>query len=498
MTAPNSLHSITDPELRREVEAQVGGREGEYVASLFLRVCNHFTQRLAQTAEERWQGTRWRQEGEEEKGEGERAGRGGGQIECKRPRTLEPQAPSAFTTALLPFSQPRKRLSLEVSTVGQIRLLSKEGVVERSWPAGSCKRIARLETPEKPKRHWSWVLWFTQKTEEGEDETVVGCVFSLPEAGCEAWKVNVAGGKEGKEEGIRSARWMDDQLHRLIQLPVITGDPEIFSARRRTPYARGQGKTGTSQFITCYYGSREGHLYLLPQGVFFGFRKPCFWLGKDTILGTRIQGVTSRTFNVVFCTGLEEEMMFEMLDHEEYDPLVGYLERMGISGMEGKEGKKGGEREARIKAEENGKDMEMMMEVDGEESEDEDFRVSGDEEEDSCAEEYDSATQSEGDEEEEGEEEEMEEEEVKEVKKEEKVKANHTITTAQTIPEMKVQRPEKSLSPSTAQRGNHKQGTLLGAFRTQTSPKRHTTISTAMMGHAQGKEDEDEPLFDDE
>jgi hypothetical protein len=84
--------------------------------------------------------------------------------------------------------------------------------------------------------------------------------------------------------------------------------------------------------LDCYNKTKEGYsiltrqLYFLKTGIFFGFKKPCYYFDCNEIKELGISGVTGRTFNLV--VKLDEiEHEFSMISAVEYDGIAEYINK---------------------------------------------------------------------------------------------------------------------------------------------------------------------------
>ena len=128
------------------------------------------------------------------------------------------------------------------------------------------------------------------------------------------------------------------------------------------PMSHGTGsksKESIQLYASCYMKAKEGQLYFLSSGIFFGLKKPFFFLSKERIQVIGIQNLTTRTFNLgieytpnqpevqqlpsVFGTkkgNTHVSLEFDMIDHCEFEPIMQYLKKYSldqirIAGIEG-------------------------------------------------------------------------------------------------------------------------------------------------------------------
>ncbi|KAJ3042261.1 hypothetical protein HDV00_007628 [Rhizophlyctis rosea] len=128
-------------------------------------------------------------------------------------------------------------------------------------------------------------------------------------------------------------------------------------------------------FVNCYVKAKEGQLYFLTEGIFFGFKKPIIYIPHEDIEQLNIMNVTGRTFSFIITTSKGETHEFEMIAANEQDIVAAFMERCRIL--------------ARQRQSQNGGEGAPAADEDDEE-EDEDFTMESEDENSDLAEEYDS------------------------------------------------------------------------------------------------------------
>ena len=80
----------------------------------------------------------------------------------------------------------------------------------------------------------------------------------------------------------------------------------------------------STKFITAYVGSKDGCLYLLDSGIFFGYKKPLLYFKKEEIQSIETTTITSRTFNILISTS-DNTVEFGMIDIKEYQNISEWI-----------------------------------------------------------------------------------------------------------------------------------------------------------------------------
>ncbi|KAK1585800.1 uncharacterized protein LY79DRAFT_260621 [Colletotrichum navitas] len=112
---------------------------------------------------------------------------------------------------------------------------------------------------------------------------------------------------------------------------IVAADPSKFHSLVRQPHRPNE----KAVHVKAFRGSKDGYLFFLPNGIFYGFKKPLVFLPIDRIVAFSYTSVLQRTFNIVvevFTEGdAKEEIEFGMLDQEDYAGIdESYVKRHGL------------------------------------------------------------------------------------------------------------------------------------------------------------------------
>jgi len=131
---------------------------------------------------------------------------------------------------------------------------------------------------------------------------------------------------------------------------ALEPDPATFVSKKKSMST----KSKTHKFhINCYYKAKEGYLFLLNEGIFYGAKKPSLYFPMGNILSIKVTNVMSRTFNLnIRCRqsptnaqsssgqgpsskklksegdgGEEDNFEFSMIDSVEFDAIMDYIRK---------------------------------------------------------------------------------------------------------------------------------------------------------------------------
>ncbi|KAI9098688.1 hypothetical protein DFS34DRAFT_85596 [Phlyctochytrium arcticum] len=219
----------------------------------------------------------------------------------------------------LSFTSPaRKKFSLRIHE-NSLHLVSiKEAdLIEHSYESEDLAYAFCLPTPEKPKPHWTICLL----AKNGKDSIVFG--FDDQSA-----NLVITNGETGESNPVSKKLSCKaiilDWIRKALRFDVIEPMNKVFRARRRAG----------DFHVNCYMKAKDGHLYPLSTGIFFGLKKPIVFLPFSKIARMHMFAPTGRHFNLSIQTfpdaddGADaEEIDFSMIDPEETDGLTNYIEK---------------------------------------------------------------------------------------------------------------------------------------------------------------------------
>ncbi|TKA48461.1 hypothetical protein B0A54_00596 [Friedmanniomyces endolithicus] len=272
----------------------------------------------------------------------------------------------------------RKKLKLQLvadandNTRQEVRLQNQQSnAVDHSLPVAQIDQVFCLPVPEKQQRQWNFVIFPKPGATTADGVACEQLVFTMSE-------VAVTGATSNGQ-------------HITAQDTFIT-----VTERELNALLQPQGKhvvtPNTAEFVSSY-------LFLLPNGIVSGFRKPLAFFPFATIEAISYTSVLQRTFNLVITSrepptaaaaaqeGEDEsetkDVEFSMIDQADFAGIDGYIKRHGLN-----DASMAGERRAkaynvnRVKREEGsvngGAEVRTELQLqDAEDEEEEDYVESG-------------------------------------------------------------------------------------------------------------------------
>lgn len=155
--------------------------------------------------------------------------------------------------------------------------------------------IFLFQTPNKTKPQWS--LYLTSGSKELVKDTI-GLALDL-------------GSKEKVVNQLTSIAF-------IRKLGITSPQVELSKSKK--------------QYVEAYLKNKDGFLYFLSSGVFFGFKKPLLFFGNQDIISMHVNCVTGRTFNLNINLKDNSSWEFSMIDQAEYEGISRFMEKFNIQG----------------------------------------------------------------------------------------------------------------------------------------------------------------------
>jgi hypothetical protein len=199
---------------------------------------------------------------------------------------------------------PRKKYSIDIHP--EVIALRSGSNFEHLLSIKELAHVLVVPSPEKPNVYNVVLL-----TKKGSNK-VEDFIFTINDdehgidAECEASSTTTTSNStKGKD-------WLCAQLNRLLKLTVIQPVLEVFSGAKKVPH------------IQCYQKAKEGSLYAMPEGIFFGFKKPLLFIPMHHIKDIGIGSKTTRNFDLDVTTTTTKHN-FSMIQIEELMPINYYI-----------------------------------------------------------------------------------------------------------------------------------------------------------------------------
>ncbi|WEW55430.1 hypothetical protein PRK78_000861 [Emydomyces testavorans] len=116
---------------------------------------------------------------------------------------------------------------------------------------------------------------------------------------------------------------------KLTHTKVICPDEKQFVSAIPEPHRKGE----KAFHVKAFRGSKEGYLFLLSTGIFFGFKKPLIFFAFDNIESISYTSVLQRTFNLNIMTRSStnpdqtQEFELSMIDQADYSGIDAYVKK---------------------------------------------------------------------------------------------------------------------------------------------------------------------------
>lgn len=225
------------------------------------------------------------------------------------------------------FSIPqRKKLNLSInkSASAGLRAINASGNSEFGVNWDCIRDIVCLPVPEKAQAQYNFCILSATADGTGADQTVWTVPDSVP--------------KDGTFVGLMTHPPGDTYRTLLINLlnealktykkRVIEPDKQEFASQVVQAHRKGE----PTYHIKAFRGSKDGFLFLLPNGIFWGFKKPLEFFSFDTVDFVSYTSVLQRTFNLNItaraATDAEpQEFEFSMIDQADFAGIDDYVKR---------------------------------------------------------------------------------------------------------------------------------------------------------------------------
>ncbi|KAG2187979.1 hypothetical protein INT44_000729 [Umbelopsis vinacea] len=184
------------------------------------------------------------------------------------------------------FTAPeRKKMDL---LVGERHLLIQhyKSQYELAIPIERLDTLVCVPTPEKAKPVYTFILF-----EKNPKSNAI--VFSLP--GHDAVAFFDMKADSSNPKGSYKTDDLCSFFETQIKIPrILRPSAEAFVYIKLSPLGQRQEHFG----VKAYRKTSEGYLFFLPNGIFYGFKKPCLLFPLSDIGTTSFHDITQRTFNL--------------------------------------------------------------------------------------------------------------------------------------------------------------------------------------------------------
>ncbi|KAK0849643.1 hypothetical protein LTR03_005061 [Friedmanniomyces endolithicus] len=244
----------------------------------------------------------------------------------------------------------RKKLKLQLvadandKTRQEIRLQNQQSkAVDYSLPVEQIDQVFCLPVPEKQQRQWNFVIFPKPGATTANGVPCEQVVFTMSEVA--ATGATPSGQNITAQDTFITVT--ERELNALLQPQgkhVVTPNAAEFVSSIPQPQRKGE----KAYHVKAHRGSKDGYLFLLPNGIVSGFRKPLAFFPFATIEAISYTSVLQRTFNLVITSrepptaaaaaaaqeGNESEtkdVEFSMIDQADFAGIDGYVKRHGLN-----------------------------------------------------------------------------------------------------------------------------------------------------------------------
>ncbi|KAI9593019.1 hypothetical protein BDF19DRAFT_415676 [Syncephalis fuscata] len=260
----------------------------------------------------------------------------------------EDQSAAVLTVKTLSFTVPRKKLDLELTQNG-VRLRRSNQTVETSFSYSCIRDVFCLPTPGRPTSsgpHWTIVFILPLSTTNSNintnasSATLKGDVEIVAFGFGDAETLSIEPAANTTESTSKNCSFI------IKQLEQWTGHSVKGPSSGFNPISTNKSNALPSRsYVNCHLKTRDGYLFFLDHGLFFGFRKPVLYLPLTDIAQVSVATITSRTFSLCITLKQPEQPIpstnsvessnnkkekdrmveFAMIDAGDFEPIVAYV-----------------------------------------------------------------------------------------------------------------------------------------------------------------------------
>ena len=225
------------------------------------------------------------------------------------------------------FSIPqRKKLKLNInkSASGGFRAINASGGSEFGVNWDCVRDIVCLPVPEKAQAQYNFCILSATPDGLATDQTLWTVPDSVPKDGT---FVGLTTSQPGETCRTLLITVLNEAL-KPYKKRVIEPDKQEFVSQIVQAHRKGE----PAYHIKAFRGSKDGFLFLLPNGIFWGFKKPLEFFSFDTVDSVSYTSVLQRTFNLNIAARAAsdaepQEFEFSMIDQADFAGIDDYVKR---------------------------------------------------------------------------------------------------------------------------------------------------------------------------
>ena len=225
------------------------------------------------------------------------------------------------------FSIPQRKklkLSINKSASGGLRAVNPSGASEFGVQWDCVRDIVCLPVPEKAQAQHNFCILSGTTDGPAADQIVWTVPDSIPKAGIFTGSTT---SRPGESYRTLLTAVLDEAL-KPYKKRVIEPNKQEFASQVVQAHRKGE----LAYHIKGFRGSKDGFLFLLAHGIFWGFKKPLEFFSFDSIDSVSYTSVLQRTFNlnVVARAATDadpQEFEFSMIDQADFAGIDDYVKR---------------------------------------------------------------------------------------------------------------------------------------------------------------------------
>ena len=225
------------------------------------------------------------------------------------------------------FSIPqRKKLKMSINKAvsAGLRAINASGISEFGVNWNCVRDIVCLPVPEKAQAQYNFCILSATADGIATDQIVLTVTDSVPKDGIFVGLTN-----SHPDETYRTLLiTLLNEALKHYKKQVIEPDRQEFASQAVQAHRKGE----PAYHIKAFRGSKDGFLFLLPHGIFWGFKKPIEFFTFDTIDSVSYTSVLQRTFNLNVTARAApdaepQEFEFSMIDQADFAGIDDYVKR---------------------------------------------------------------------------------------------------------------------------------------------------------------------------
>ncbi|KAK5138294.1 hypothetical protein LTR08_003355 [Meristemomyces frigidus] len=214
----------------------------------------------------------------------------------------------------------------------EVRLQNQQsGAVEYTLTAGQIDQAFCLPVPEKQQRQWNFVLFPKPGATTVDGMPCEQVVFTMNETPPVGF-TSVGHQATEKDTFVTVA---EAELNGLLYphgKRVVIPSASEFASSIPQPHRKSE----KAYHVKAHRGSKEGYLFLLENGIVFGFKKPLAYFAFSSVESISYTSILQRTFNLVIAARDSDEaevkeVEYSMIDQVDFAGIEEYIRRHGLN-----------------------------------------------------------------------------------------------------------------------------------------------------------------------